>query len=270
MSARAAEGPGAPGPLHALLRHAEVPALVLTPALMVACLVADVDQTAILTLLVAGLGVACQFASFETSRPTLRQLMPAVVLGAVAAAGRLLFAPIPDFKPVAAITIMAGTVFGRQTGFLVGAMAALVSNFFMGQGPWTPWQMYSWGLVGFLAGVLESRGCFSRRGVLYAFGLAAGLLYGAIMDTWNLIGFVRPITAASAALNYAMGLPHNVVHGVSTMLFLAVIYAPWNRKLLRIKEKYDLAQDGRRWVERRRREREDAGDVGAEGNGDRP
>ena len=75
--------------------------------------------------------------------------MPTVVLAALAAAGRILFAPIPDFKPVSAIAIIAGVAFGRKSGFMVGSLAALASNFFFGQGVWTPWQMYAWGLVGY-------------------------------------------------------------------------------------------------------------------------
>ena len=74
--------------------------------------------------------------------------MPTLVLAALAAAGRILFGPIPDFKPVSAIAIIAGATLGRRNGFMVGALAALTSNFFFGQGMWTPWQMYAWGLGG--------------------------------------------------------------------------------------------------------------------------
>lgn len=133
---------------------AEIVAIVATPVVLAACAIANFDQTALLTLVVVLASMGIFFASYEASRPRLRDIMPTVVLAALAAAGRILFAPIPDFKPVSAIAIIAGVAFGRKSGFMVGALAALASNFFFGQGPWTPWQMYAWGLVGYGAGLL--------------------------------------------------------------------------------------------------------------------
>ena len=133
---------------------AEIVAIVATPAVLAVCAIANFEQTALLTLVVVLASIGVFFASYEASRPRLRDIMPTVVLAALAAAGRILFAPIPDFKPVSAIAIIAGVAFGRKSGFMVGALAALASNFFFGQGPWTPWQMYAWGLVGYGAGLL--------------------------------------------------------------------------------------------------------------------
>lgn len=133
---------------------AEIVAIVATPVVLAVCAIANFDQTALLTLVVVLASMGIFFASYEASRPRLRDIMPTVVLAALAAAGRILFAPIPDFKPVSAIAIIAGVAFGRKSGFMVGALAALASNFFFGQGPWTPWQMYAWGLVGYGAGLL--------------------------------------------------------------------------------------------------------------------
>ena len=180
------------------------------------------------------------FASFEASRPALRQIMPTVVLAALAAAGRVLFAPIPDFKPVSAICILAGAVFGRRSGFLVGALAALVSNFFFGQGPWTPWQMYAWGLVGYLAGVLADRGWLDRLPVLYAYGFLSALLYGLLLNGWYVIGFVQPFSWSAALVAFGAALPFDATHGVATVVFLAALYVPWRKKLERIKRKYAL------------------------------
>ena len=164
---------------------AEIVAIFATPVVLVACAIANFDQTALLTLVVVLASIGIFFASYEASRPRLRDIMPTVVLAALAAAGRILFAPIPDFKPVSAIAIIAGVAFGRKSGFMVGALAALASNFFFGQGPWTPWQMYAWGLVGYGAGLLamvpakrravESKGsCRARSGK--ATGVTCGLL----------------------------------------------------------------------------------------------
>lgn len=164
---------------------AEIVAIFATPVVLAACAIANFNQTALLTLVVVLASIGIFFASYEASRPRLRDIMPTVVLAALAAAGRILFAPIPDFKPVSAIAIIAGVAFGRKSGFMVGALAALASNFFFGQGPWTPWQMYAWGLVGYGAGLLamvpakrravESKGsCRARSGK--ATGVTCGLL----------------------------------------------------------------------------------------------
>lgn len=164
---------------------AEIVAIFATPVVLAACAIANFNQTALLTLVVVLASIGIFFASYEASRPRLRDIMPTVVLAALAAAGRILFAPIPDFKPVSAIAIIAGVAFGRKSGFMVGALAALASNFFFGQGPWTPWQMYAWGLVGYGAGLLamvpakrravESKNsCRARSGE--ATGVTCGLL----------------------------------------------------------------------------------------------
>ena len=224
-----------------ILAALEVPALVAVPAVMVATAAAGLDVTAGLTLLVAVLAVGLLFASFEASRPPLRQLMPTAVLGATAAAGRVLFAPIPDVKPVSAIAIVAGAALGRRSGFVVGAVAALVSNFFFGQGSWTPWQMYAWGLVGYLGGVLADHGALKRRGVLYGWGFISALMYGAILNGYYVLGFVRPLTWPSILAAYAAGAPLDVVHGVATAAFLAAIWAPWGRAIRRVVAKYDLS-----------------------------
>lgn len=233
--------------LATVLRKLEVPFLVAVPLVLGLCAYLQFDQTALLTLVVAVAAIGVFFASYEASRPSLRQIMPTVVMGALAAAGRILFAPIPDFKPVSAICIVAGVVFGRRSGFMVGALAALVSNFFFGQGPWTPWQMYAWGLVGYLAGVLADQGAFDRKPVIYVYGFLSALLYGFLLNSWYLVGFVHPITWPSAVVTYAAGFPLDCVHGVATVVFLLVIFIPWRRKLERIRAKYGLASDEARF-----------------------
>lgn len=226
--------------LVSFVHRLEVPALVAVPVALATCAFFQIEQTALLTLLVVLCAVAVFFAGFEVSRPSLRQIMPTVVLGALGAAGRILFAPIPDFKPVSAICIIAGVVFGRRSGFMVGALAALVSNFFFGQGPWTPWQMYAWGLVGYLAGVLAARDAFERPWVVYLYGFLSALLYGLLLNSWHVVGFVNPLTWEGALLAYAAGIGFDLVHGTATVAFLAALYAPWRKKLERIKRKYDL------------------------------
>lgn len=224
-----------------LWQHLEVPALALVPVTLGVCAYLQIEQSALLTLVVSLLCLLVFFAGFERSRPPLKQIMPTVVLAALAAAGRMIFAPIPDFKPVSAIAIISGAVFGKRCGFMVGALAALVSNFFFGQGPWTPWQMYAWGLIGYGAGVLASRGAFDRPAVLYAYGFLAPLLgYGLILNSWYVVGFVHPLTWPAVVSAFSAAFLLDATHGFATVVFLLALYAPWKRKLQRIKNKYDL------------------------------
>ena len=94
------------------------------------------------------------FAVFERRRSQARELVVLATLSALAVAGRVAFFFLPQFKPVCAIVVIAGACFGGESGFLVGAVAGFVSNFFFGQGPYTPWQMFCFGIVGFVAGLL--------------------------------------------------------------------------------------------------------------------
>ncbi|MGN0301281.1 MAG: ECF transporter S component [Anaerotardibacter sp.] len=217
----------------------EIGGLIGVPAALIACAYFQIEQAALLTLLVVVVSLAIFFKDFEIRKPALRQIMPTVVLAALASAGRILFAPIPDFKPVSAICIISGAVFGRQCGFMVGALAALCSNFFFGQGPWTPWQMYAWGLIGYLSGVIFQR-CELKTPAVLVGGFVSALLYGLILNSWYVVGYVNPLTLPGALMAFGAGLPFDIVHGIATAVFLSVLYVPWRRKLERIKRKYGL------------------------------
>lgn len=220
----------------------ELAVLIAVPAVLGACTLLGVEQGALASLVVLALAFVAIARGLDRSRPLLRQLMPTVTLGAVAAAGRILFAAIPDAKPVSAICIVAGATLGPSCGFGVGALAALVSNMFFGQGPWTPWQMYGWGLIGFLSGLFARKGLLERAWVRYVWAFASALLYGLILNGWYVLGFVRPLTWPGAIAGFAAGLPLDLVHGAATVVFLAAIWGPWRRALDRIVAKYGLRQ----------------------------
>ncbi|MCH3967895.1 MAG: ECF transporter S component [Atopobiaceae bacterium] len=239
-TAVAAQASTPPTAISRTLARLEAPALVAVPVVLVACAAADVEASAALSLGVVVVALGLMAASYESSRPTIRQIMPTVVLAAVACAGRLLFAAVPDVKPLTAICIVAGAVLGRRNGFMVGALAALASNAFFGQGSWTPWQMYAWGLIGYLAGMLQDRGLLSRRGVIYAFGFCSCLLYGLILNGYSVVGWVRPLTLEGTLATFATALPWDLLHGISTVGFLALIWAPWHRRIEHVVTKYDL------------------------------
>ncbi len=181
---------------------------------------------------------------FEGRKPQARELVIISVLCAIAVAGRAAFAPLPQFKPVAAIVIIAGICFGGETGFLVGAVTGLVSGAFFGQGPWTPWQMFSFGIIGFFAGVLFQKGWLGKTKLaLCLFGFFSVLiLYGGIMNPATVLMMQTKPNIGMFLSAYLMGLPFDLIHAVSTVFFLWFAAEPLCEKLERIKAKYGLAE----------------------------
>jgi energy-coupling factor transport system ATP-binding protein len=181
---------------------------------------------------------------FESRKPQARELVIIAVLTAIAVAGRAAFFMLPQFKPVLAIVIIAGVAFGGEAGFLVGALTGFVSNMFFGQGPWTPWQMFAFGIIGFLAGVLFRKRFLRRNSLSLAiFGaFAAVVIYGLIMDTSMVVIYQSNITRELLLAAFLQGVPFNLVHAAATVLFMLVIARPMLEKLDRIKTKYGLVE----------------------------
>lgn len=215
---------------------------LLVPAAMIACILLQSLQTALLSTLVLLAALTPFFLAFERQKPRPRDFMPVVVLTALSVTGRLLFAALPNFKPVSAIVILAGVCFGRQSGFLTGALSALVSNLFFGQGPWTPWQMYAWGLMGYVAGALASTKLFRRPWAVLLYGFLASFGYGFLMNSWTLFSFVQPVTWQAALATYGAALAFDATHAVSTVAFLSVTLLPWQKELRRIRQKYGVRE----------------------------
>ncbi|MDR2672401.1 MAG: ECF transporter S component [Coriobacteriales bacterium] len=216
-------------------------ALLSVPVVLIACALSGMQQTALISTLSVLVALVPFFVNLELDRLTPRDIMPIVVFATLAVAGRIVFAPLPNIKPVSAIVIMAGLSFGRHSGFMVGALAALVSNLFFGQGPWTPWQMYAWGLMGYGAGVLEDHGAFKHKAIVFVYAALAPLLYGVIMDSYFVVGYLGEINTASVLTAYGLGALSSLAHAVATVIFLVPIYLPWTHKLKRLKYKYGIS-----------------------------
>ena len=183
------------------------------------------------------------FLVFEGRKPKARELVLIAVLCAMGVAGRMAFFMLPQFKPVMALVIIAGVSLGGETGFLVGAVTMLASNVLFSQGPWTPWQMFCMGIVGFLAGILFRKGFLRRsRAALAAFGaFAAVFLYGGIINPASALMYSAESINLRIVLGYYItGLPMDLVHGAATAIFLWLGAEPMLEKLDRIKTKYGL------------------------------
>ena len=184
------------------------------------------------------------FLIFEGRKPQARELVLIAVLVALNVAGRAVFFMLPEFKPVVAMTILAGVAFGGETGFLVGAMTMLVSNMLFSQGQWTPWQMFSMGIIGWLAGVLYRKGVLRRSRIsLCIFGvIASTIIYGGIMNPASALLWAHTINWNILKSYYLTGVPIDLVRAIATFIFLWLGAEPMLEKLDRIKTKYGLAE----------------------------
>lgn len=182
---------------------------------------------------------------FEGRKPQARELIIIAVLCAIAVAGRAAFFMLPQFKPVVAVVIISGVAFGGETGFLVGAVTGFVSNMFMGQGPWTPWQMFAFGIIGFVTGVLFRKGLLRRNTASLCIfgGLATFFIYGGIMNPATVLMFQENPTAEMFYLTYIQGIPFDLIHAAATVIFLYFTAKPMLEKLDRIKVKYGLIEN---------------------------
>jgi energy-coupling factor transport system substrate-specific component len=189
-----------------------------------------------LALLVLGL------VAYERTRADGRELGMIAVLIAAATAGRVLFAAIPSAQPVTAIAIVAGVALGPRAGAAVGAGTALLSNAFLGQGPWTPWQMLLWGLAGASGGLLAPILRRSRL-ALMALGAMWGLVFGALMDLWQLATFGPAFTVAAFVAVHARALPFDAIHALTNIVLLGLI----GPALIRLLERSAVRVRGR-WL----------------------
>ena len=185
------------------------------------------------------------FLIFEGRKPQARELLTIAVLVAIAVAGRAAFFMVPSFKPVVAVTIISAVCFGAESGFLVGALSMISSNMLFGQGPWTPWQMFAAGIIGFLAGILFQKGWLKARKIslcIYGF-LATVFIYGGIMNPASLVMTSYAITKQNLLAIYMSGLPVDLVHASATVIFLWIASKPMIEKLERIKVKYGMIEE---------------------------
>jgi energy-coupling factor transport system substrate-specific component len=192
----------------------------------------DPDRGGLAVLLAAISALVAGVAWLEGGTPSIRDLTLVATLAGVAAAGRLLFAAVPGVQPVTVIVLTAGVALGPRRGFAVGALAALASNFFLGQGVWTPWQMLAWGTCGLVGGV--SAPLLRGRLALALAGFILGLGFSAFMDVWEWYAFF-PHTQAALALQMSRGLPFDLAHAVGNVL-IALAVGP---ELRRVLERYE-------------------------------
>lgn len=183
------------------------------------------------------------WTSLSRGKYSAKKVVLIAVLVAIATAGRSVFFMFPGIKPMAAVVIVTGISLGAEAGFLTGSLTMLLSNMLFGQGPWTPWQMFSMGLIGLLAGLLATAGKerMEKRSSLCLFGLISPLvIYGGIMNFASLLMMSYTINKESIIAIYLSGIPMDMLHAVSTVIFLAVGGKPMLEKIERVKKKHGI------------------------------
>ena len=176
-----------------------------------------------------------------------RELVVIAVMSAIAVGARSLFYMLPQVKPMAAIVIITGAALGANAGFATGTVSVLVSNFVFGQGPWTPWQMVAFGILGYLAGVFFAKIKIENRKGLFWLSLYGGVsvfgLYGFIMDTASVIMSTQQIHWKLLLASYMTGIVFNFIHGLGTGVFLWILAIPMLKKIYRINRKYGIVKE---------------------------
>ena len=192
---------------------------------------------ALASLLITLMALVLFSCGFERRKTGTRRMILVAVMSALSVLGRFVFGVIPGFKPITAVVVITAMYIGGEAGFLTGALSAVISNFYFGQGPWTPFQMLSWGLIGLLAGLLAIPLKRSRI-LLSLYGIFAGVAYSFLMDIWTVLWYNGSFNPGLYAAALATAIPYTVMYAVSNVIFLNLLAKPFGEKLYRIKIKY--------------------------------
>ena len=192
---------------------------------------------ALASLLITLMALVLFSCGFERRKTGTRRMILVAIMSALSVLGRFVFGVIPGFKPITAVVVITAMYIGGEAGFLTGALSAVISNFYFGQGPWTPFQMLSWGLIGLLAGLLAMTLKRSRI-LLSLYGIFAGVAYSFLMDIWTVLWYNGSFNPALYAAALATAIPYTVMYAASNVIFLNLLAKPFGEKLYRIKIKY--------------------------------
>lgn len=196
-------------------------------------------QYSFVTLFVTALSIVPFFLHFENKDRGTIKIVLIAVLTALNVIGRFVFAAVPSFKPVTALTVIAAMELGGESGFMIGSLTAVISNFYFMQGPWTPFQMFSWGILGFIAGIFS--GILKRNKIiLLLFGAIAGVLYSLIMDVYSVLWMDNAFNLPRFLTFVASSMPVTIIYVISNVIFLLLLADPIGKKLSRIKIKYGI------------------------------
>jgi energy-coupling factor transport system substrate-specific component len=192
---------------------------------------------ALLSIIMISLAILIFFIRFEQKSVNSKEVALIATMASIAGVSRIPFAMFVNVQPTTFIVMITGYVMGPQTGFIVGAVAALVSNFFLGQGPWTPWQMFSWGICGVIGGLMSR---MSKSFNLPIFALVCGFggyLFGWLMNIWHWMGFVYPLSLKTFLATYVASFPFDTIHMIGNLIISIAFGKSFYNILIRFKKK---------------------------------
>ncbi len=192
----------------------------------------------LVSFLQISLGAVAGILWYESRRPSAKLVALVAALAALAVAARVLFAVVPNVQGTTDVALLSGYVLGPAPGFMVGALAALASNLFLGQGPWTPWQMVGWGAAGLGGALLASvAGRRLGRWPLAVSCAVAGFVFGAWMDLFALTSFAAVTSADGYIAIATLSLPFNIAHAIGNFALCAVFGPSFVRVLERFRRR---------------------------------
>lgn len=217
--------------------------LVVVPLIIVlSYFLYNLKQYHILSLILAVLALGLLFLNFEKKDLKLEKLVLIAAFVALATVSRILFNVItilPGFNPVSAIIILIAIVFGGEVGFMVGALTAFISNNYLSHGPWTVFQMFSWGIIGYLSG-LFSKILKKNKIILIIFGIFSGILFSIIMDIYTVLSIDNAFNFKRFLFVQSISLPFTITYIVANVIFLILFGDLFIKRLERIIKKYNL------------------------------
>ena len=188
---------------------------------------------------VSALTILLFVCGFDRRKTGTRRLVLVAAFVALASAGRAAFSFIPGVNPVTAVTILAAVYLGGEAGLMIGAFSALVSNIFAGQGVWTPFQMFAWGMIGLFAGIF-AKYFEGRKLRLCVYAFFCGIFYSLIMDVWTTLWTYDAFNLPFYLASITSAVPYTAVYAVSNAAFVWLMAKPFSEKLGRIKLKYGI------------------------------
>lgn len=216
--------------------------ILIPTTLIVSYLLGDRNYY-VASIIIVILAMVPFFVSFEGKKPNARYLATLAVLTAIVVISRVAFFWLPSFKPMSGIIILIAMTFGPQAGFMSGAISMIISNFIFGQGPWTPWQMFCYGMIGLIAGLLAKSKILSQKHIVRTSIVSFFLIFVlsvVILDTNSLLWLSSSINWVSALTFYIAGIPMNITNGLTGAVTVFILIKPFFAIMTRLKNKYGI------------------------------
>lgn len=217
--------------------------LIIIPILIYICYALyNLKQYHLFSLIILLMTLLAFFISFEKKKITVEKIVLIASFVAICTLSRIVFnlaSFLPGFNPVSAIIILIAIVFGSDVGFMVGSLTAFISNNYLGHGPWTVFQMFSWGIIGYLSGIF-SKVLKKNKIILIIFGKLCGLFYSLLMDVYSVLSFDKVFNIKRFFVFVSISFPFTISYIIANTIFLIFFSYLFLERLERIIKKYQI------------------------------